>query len=115
MWRNHRAAPLRSDAATATVGVCASRCSRLVMCRTQTWRSAWFNIHGRSVHISGSCYVRENPVDENSPLVFHSLPTPTSSQTDELAKRTAQRVDRILQKRGQSLEPEFAGDDRHAS
>jgi len=65
------------------------------------------NVHFHVLSLDG-VYVRESPADESSSLVFHSLPTPTSSQTAELAKRTAERIERILQKHGKSLEPELA-------
>jgi hypothetical protein len=36
------------------------------------------------------------------------LPTPTCAETAEIARRTAERIERILQAYGRSLDPELA-------
>ena len=41
----------------------------------------------------------------NDALVFHTLPTPTHSEVADIARRTAQRIEKILQANGRSLDP----------
>jgi hypothetical protein len=61
-------------------------------------------------HILGldGVYARQYPDPLCSELTFHSLPTPTREETENIARRIADRVDAILRKRGRSLDPDEA-------
>jgi hypothetical protein len=61
------------------------------------------NVHLHSLVLDG-VYVRE-PGD--GPLVFHPLPAPSATDVADLARRTAERVARLLDKLGRSLDPEM--------
>jgi hypothetical protein len=63
------------------------------------------NVHYHVLALDG-VYVR----DESGTLIFHALPTPTHEEVALVAARTAARVERLLQKRGRTLEDE-AGDE----
>jgi len=43
--------------------------------------------------------------DAKDALVFHTLPTPTHAEVADIARRTAQRIEKILQANGRSLDP----------
>ena len=64
------------------------------------------DIGGRALLALDGVYVREDSSDPRSPLVFRALPTPTRAEVAEVAHRTAQRVEKLLQARGRSLDPE---------
>src|SRR5690606_8287683 len=55
-------------------------------------------------------YVREDP---DGPLVFRALPTPTHAEVADVARRTARRIERILEAHGRWLDPEMAGAEPH--
>ena len=61
------------------------------------------NVHLHSLALDG-VYVRE-PGD--APLVLHPLPAPSANDVADLARRTAERVARLLDKLGRSLDPEM--------
>ena len=63
------------------------------------------SVHYHVLALDG-VYVREDPGDAQSPLVFRALPAPTRAEVAEVARRTAQRVEKLLQARGRSLDPE---------
>lgn len=63
------------------------------------------NVHFHILALDG-VYVRQDPGDARSQLIFHTLPTPTREQVANIARRTAQRVEKLLQARGRSLGPE---------
>jgi hypothetical protein len=54
-----------------------------------------------------SC-ARDGASDDGGPLSFHALPTPTRSETTDIARRIADRVELILKKHGRSLDREFS-------
>ena len=53
------------------------------------------NVHLHVLALDG-VYVRQDAADEDSPLVFHALETPTRAEVTDIAARTAARVERIL-------------------
>jgi hypothetical protein len=63
------------------------------------------NVHFHILCLDG-VYVRQLPDQHHSTLTFHSLPTPTRGETEDMARRIADRVDAILKKHGRSLDPE---------
>jgi len=63
------------------------------------------NVHYHLLALDG-VYVRQDPSNSQSPLVFRRLPTPTRAEVAEVARRTAQRVEKLLQTHGRSLDPE---------
>ena len=63
------------------------------------------NVHYHVFALDG-VYVREDPSDAQSPLVFRALPTRARAEVAEVARRTAQRAQKLLQARGRSLDPE---------
>jgi hypothetical protein len=63
------------------------------------------NVHFHILCLDG-VYVRQHPDNSHSTLTFHSLPTPTRGETEDMARRIADRVDAILKKHGRSLDPE---------
>lgn len=71
------------------------------------------NVHFHVLALDG-VYVRERERQESdddiddAPLVFHPLPTPTRA---EVARRTAERIEKILHAHGRSLDPEMADDE----
>lgn len=67
------------------------------------------NVHAHVLALDG-VYVRKDP---NGPLVFHPLPTPTRAEVADVARRTAERIERILRAHGRSLDPEMQDDEPH--
>jgi hypothetical protein len=66
------------------------------------------NVHYHVIALDG-VYVRD--ADSGAP-VFHALPAPTEDEVAEVARRTAERVQKILVRHGRSLDPDDdAGDD----
>ena len=59
------------------------------------------NVHFHILALDGVT-VRDAKSDA---LVFHTLPTPTRSDVADIARRTAQRIEKILQANGRSLDP----------
>lgn len=57
-------------------------------------------------------YVRER---EDGPLVFLPLPTPTSAEVADVARRTAERIECILRAHGRSLDPQMQDDEPPAA
>jgi len=43
--------------------------------------------------------------DAKDALIFHTLPAPTRSEVADIARRTAQRIEKILRANGRSLDP----------
>jgi Putative transposase len=64
------------------------------------------NVHAHVLALDG-VYVRE---DDDGPLVFHALPTPTHAEVAEVARRTAERIEHILRAHGRSLDPTMQDD-----
>jgi hypothetical protein len=62
------------------------------------------NVHFHLLVLDG-VYVREDASNMQSPLVFRELPAPTQAEVAEVARRTTQRVEKLLQARGRSLVP----------
>ncbi len=59
------------------------------------------NVHFHVLALDG-VYIRDATSDA---LVFHTLPTPTRSEVADIARRTAQRIEKILRAHGRSLDP----------
>jgi len=59
------------------------------------------NVHFHILVLDG-VYVRDATYDA---LVFHTLPTPTHAEVADIARRTAQRIEKILRAHGRSLDP----------
>ena len=53
-------------------------------------------------------YVRQYPDDHHGDLTFVALRTPTRGETQDIARRIADRVDAILEKHGRSLDRDDA-------
>jgi hypothetical protein len=68
------------------------------------------NLHFHILGLDG-VYVRPDPDHHRGELTFHSLPTPTGEETDDIARRIADRIDAILKKHGRSLDPEESDPD----
>jgi hypothetical protein len=64
------------------------------------------NVHFHVLALDG-VYVR----DASGAPVFHALPAPTEDEVSEVARRTAERVEKLLVRRGRSLDPEQEGGD----
>jgi hypothetical protein len=64
------------------------------------------NVHMHTLAMDG-VYVR----DAEDTLVFHALPAPTRADVTDVARRTAERIDRILRAHGRSLDPEHRDDE----
>lgn len=58
------------------------------------------NVHAHTLALDG-VYVRDEDAGE---LVFHGLPEPSAEDVYDVARRTAQRAARILEKHGRSLD-----------
>ena len=58
--------------------------------------------------LTDGVYVRDATSDA---LVFHTLPTPTQAQVAYIARRTAQRIEKILRANGRSLDPAMQDDE----
>ena len=69
------------------------------------------NVHFHSLFLDG-VYVRADDGD----LEFLELPEPSPQQVEEVARRTAKRIARLLEKAGKSLDPEMVdpGEDEFA-
>lgn len=65
------------------------------------------NVHAHVLALDG-VYVRER---EDGPLVFLPLPTPTSAEVADVARRTAERIECILRAHGRSLDPQMQDDE----
>ena len=65
------------------------------------------NVHYHLLALDG-VYVRQ---DEDEALVWHSLPTPSRAEVQDVAARTARRIQRILQAHGRSVDPALQGVD----
>jgi hypothetical protein len=66
------------------------------------------NVHAHVLALDG-VYVRD--AGSGAP-VFHPLPAPTEDEVADVARRTAERVQKVLVRHGRSLDPEAdAGDD----
>jgi hypothetical protein len=61
------------------------------------------NVHLHSLALDG-VYVRD---DDDGPLVFHALPEPNADEVAQVARRTAERIVKLLVKLGRSLDPEM--------
>jgi len=59
------------------------------------------NVHFHILALDGVT-VRDATYDA---LVFHTLPTPTHAEVADIARRTAQRIEKILRAHGRSLDP----------
>ena len=94
-WRAKRELGLRSvdDAHTGSV---------FAVQRTDS--ALRLNVHFHGIALDG-VYVRAS-----SGLVFHELPAPTQVEVADVARRTAERIERILAKHGRSMDPELADD-----
>jgi hypothetical protein len=90
-WRAKRALGLSSiqDAHTGTVAVVQRVDSSLRL-----------NVHFHLLALDG-VYIRQ----EHGALVWHSLPTPTRAEVQDVAARTARCIQRILRAHGRSLDP----------
>ena len=55
------------------------------------------NLHLHVLGLDG-VYVR----DDNGELMFHALPTPTSAEVEDIARRTAKRLHRAFQAQGRA-------------
>jgi hypothetical protein len=65
------------------------------------------NVHFHVLALDG-VYVR----DASGTPVFHALPAPTEEEVAEVARRTAERVEKVLLRHGRSLDPQLdSGDD----
>ncbi len=53
-------------------------------------------------------YVRD---EKSAALVFHPLATPTRAEVAAVARRTAERIEKILRAHGRSLDPEMQDDE----
>jgi hypothetical protein len=62
------------------------------------------NVHYHVLALDG-VYVR----DASGAPVFHALPAPTEEEVAEVARRTAERVEKLLLRHGRSLDPEQDG------
>jgi len=67
----------------------------------RTDSALWLNVHFHVLALDG-VYVRDAT---NDVLLFHTLPTPTRSEVAGIARRTAQRIEKILGANGRSLDP----------
>ncbi len=65
------------------------------------------NTHFHILSLDG-VYVRQYPDDHHGELTFHALPPPTRGETEDIARRIADRVDAILEKHGRSLDRDEA-------
>jgi hypothetical protein len=63
------------------------------------------NVHLHALVLDG-VYLR----DDHGILVFHALPTPTRAEVADVARRSAERVERVLRAAGRSLDPSDADD-----
>src|SRR5690606_36975722 len=81
----------------------------LVMAIQRTDSAVRLNVHLHVLALDG-VYVREDP---DGPLVFRALPTPTHAEVADVARRTARRIERILEAHGRWLDPEMAGAEPH--
>jgi hypothetical protein len=61
------------------------------------------NVHLHVLALDG-VYVRDT---ESQKLEFHELETPTRAEVEEVARRTAERIEKVLRKAGRSLDPEM--------
>ena len=68
------------------------------------------NVHPHVLALDG-VYIRRT---SNGPLVFCTLPTPTHAEVADVARRTADRIEKILQAHGRSLDPEMQDHEPHA-
>ncbi len=73
------------------------------------------NVHFHVLALDG-VYVREgdgksDDDSDDDPLVFHPLPTPTRVEVADVARRTAERIEKILRAHGRSLDPEMQDDE----
>ena len=66
------------------------------------------NVHLHVLSVDG-VYVR---AEDTGALQFHPLPTPTQNEVAEVARRSAARVEKILQRQGRSLDPEMCCDEQ---
>jgi hypothetical protein len=66
------------------------------------------NVHFHVLALDG-VYVREEP---SAPLVFHPLPAATVDEVTDVAKRTALRVKKILERHGRSLDGNIGAEGR---
>jgi hypothetical protein len=64
------------------------------------------NVHLHILCLDG-VYVRDGSTGE---LAFHALPSLTRADVTQVARRTAERIERLLKARGRSLDPELCAD-----
>ncbi len=64
------------------------------------------NVHAHVLVLDG-VYVRDEKTDT---LVFYPLPTPTRAEVAAVARRTAERIEKLLRAHGRSLDPEMQDD-----
>jgi len=95
-WRAKQELGLASVAAASTGAVAAVQ---------RVDSAVRLNVHYHVLALDG-VYVRQDPADPGSPLVFHALPTPTRAEVAEVARRTVLRVEKLLRAHGRSLDPE---------
>jgi hypothetical protein len=65
------------------------------------------NVHPHVLALDG-VYVRD---DKTGSLVFHALETPTRAEIALVARRTAERIEKILRTHGRSLDPAMQDDE----
>ncbi len=65
------------------------------------------NVHFHVLALDG-VYVRD---EKSAALVFHPLATPTRAEVAAVARRTAERIEKILRAHGRSLDPEMQDDE----
>ena len=65
------------------------------------------NVHPHVLALDG-VYIRRA---SDGPLLVRALPTPTHAEVADVARRTADRIENILQAHGRSLDPEMQDDE----
>lgn len=67
------------------------------------------NVHVHLLCLDGVYVLRDG--DSDGELVFHELPPPDAATVAEVARRTAQKLKKLLVQRGRYLDPELAAAD----
>jgi hypothetical protein len=68
------------------------------------------NVHFHILQLDG-VYLHQDAEDDDGPLSFYPLPTPSRDETTRVAARIADRAEAILKKHGRSLDPDEADSD----
>lgn len=80
----------------------------LVLAVQRTDSALRLNVHAHALALDG-VYVQ----GEGGALVFHALPTPSRDEVADVARRTAERIERILVKQERGLDPAMQGTEAH--